>query len=125
MVTLLSTTFFQEQRIEVQRWTAEMGKRVPVAASLALKMYNKSMGYVDRLNRGLAESKMGMGRCKQRFHRQLFTGWMLPAMVSNIRVAFTRLWPDDAMKELLKVKHVPTLGFNRWSQLELGRLVVE
>eukprot|EP00966_Prymnesium_polylepis_P227335 5260589-Prymnesium_polylepis.1 len=50
------------------------------------------MGAVDEFNKQLAATNMQMGRCKQRFQRFLFLGWLLPAIgVVNTRIAFCEL----------------------------------
>ena len=36
---------------------------------------------------------MAMGRCKQRYHRALFLGWLLPAIgVLNVMLIFIAIW---------------------------------
>ena len=84
------------------------------------------MGLVDRFNRMLAGTLMAMGRCKQRYHRALFLGWLLPAVgVINVMVVFLALWPSDELEELKKSRRCPTLGFNRWFQQQLGEALIE
>ena len=57
---------------------------------------------------------MAMGRCKQRYHRALFLGWLLPAVgVLNVMLIFIAIWPADELAELKKSTNCPTLGFSR------------
>ena len=66
-----------------------------------------------------------MGRCKQRYHRALFLGWLLPAVgVINVMIIFLALWPKDELEELKKSTRCPSLGFNRWFQQELGEALI-
>ena len=83
------------------------------------------MGLTDRFNRILAGTNMAMGRCKQRYHRALFLGWLLPAVgVINVMIIFLALCPADDLEELKKSKRCPSLGFNRWFQQQLGEALI-
>ena len=129
-VTLISTSFFSAARHEVRRWDKSKGDRMPVKCSLALKRYNKFMGAVDQFNKELAKTHMQMGRCKQRFHRSLFLGWLLPAVgVVNVRTAFCEIvkekWGAAVLKKLKKARGVGTTTFPKWFQLRLGELLIE
>ena len=104
-VTLLATNHISENETTVQRWTETARDRLPYECSVALKRYCDLMGAVDEFNKQLAATNMQMGRCKQRFQRSLFLGWLLPAIgVVNTRIAFCELlkeaWGDDALKAL-------------------------
>ena len=49
----------------------------------------------------LAGTLMAMGRCKQRYHRALFLGWLLSAVgVLNVMLIFIAIWPADELAEL-------------------------
>jgi hypothetical protein len=129
-VTLITTTFFSTVPERVQRWEKSERCRVPVECSTAVKRYNKFMGAVDQFNKELAKTHMAMGRCKQRFHRSLFLGWLLPAVgVVNVRTAFCELvketWGAAALKKLQKAHGVATTTFPKWFQLRLGELLIE
>ena len=64
----------------------------------------------------LAGTLMAMGRCKQRYHRALFLGWLLPAVgVLNVMIIFMAVWPADELEALKKSPGCPTLGFSRCS----------
>ena len=113
------------------RWTKEYGERRPYGCSHALKRYNKYMGAVDEWNKELAATLMQMGRCKQRFQRSLFLGWLLPGVgVLNVRTAFCELikdaFSDAALKDLQTSPGVggKNMGFSKWFQRALGRLLV-
>ena len=112
------------------RWTHEAFTRLPRNCSATLARYAKMMGGVDRFNRALAGTRMAMGRCKQRYHRALFLGWLLPAVgVLIVMVIFVALWPKDELVDLKKSRRClgrcPTLGFNRWFQQQLGEALIE
>ena len=63
--------------------------------SSQLLRYCKMLGGVDRFNKMLVATRMGVGKCKQRYQRALFLGWLLPAMgVINVRIAFNHIWPS-------------------------------
>ena len=124
-VTMLATSFFSATSTTVLRWTAEACMRLPRSCSATLARYAKNMGHADRFNRALADTRMAMGRCKQRFHRSMFLGWLLPAIMINIMILFVMLWPVTAMKKLKKSKHCATLGFSRWFQQQLGEALIE
>ena len=129
-VTLITTSFFSKVTETVRRWEKSKRARVPIACSLAIKRYNKFMGAVDQFNKELAKTHMAMGRCKQRFHRSLFLGWLLPAVgVVNVRTAFCELlketWGDAALQKLKKAVGVQTTKFPKWFQLRLGELLIE
>ena len=125
-VTLLATTYFSAASTTVLRWTQAAFARLPLGCSATLARYAKMMGSVDRFNRALAGTMMAMGRCKQRYHRALFLGWLLPAVgVLNVMVIFLALWPKDDLEELKKSRRCPNLGFNRWFQQQLGEALIE
>lgn len=129
-VTLITTTFFSTLPERVQRWEKSKRARVPVECSLAIKRYNKFMGAVDQFNKELAKTHMAMGRCKQRYQRSLFLGWLLPAVgLVNVRTAFCELiketWGAAALKKLQKARGVATTTFPKWFQLRLGELLIE
>ena len=88
-VTLLSSTYHSKGGEEVKRWEKAVRDRIWLKCSTALKRYNKYMGAVDAFNKRLAATLMAMGRCKQRFQRSIFLGWLLPAVgVVNVQIAF-------------------------------------
>ena len=119
-VTLLATTFFDASVDSVLRWTKEADARTAVPCSLTLKTYQTLMGLVDRFNRKLADTNMNMGRCKQRYHRALFLGWLLPAVgIGNVRVAFEALCPEDQLKNL-KEEASSVGSWDRFFQIWLG-----
>jgi hypothetical protein len=123
---MLATTYFSAAATTVLRWTAEAFARLPRSCSATLARYAKMMGCVDRFNRTLALTNMAMGQCKQRFHRALFLGWLLPGVgVINVMIIFIALWPADEMAELKKSRRCPTLGFPRWFQQQLGEALIE
>ena len=120
-VTMLATTFFSAAPTTVLRWTAEAFARLPRNCSATLAQYAKMMGLVDRFNRMLAGTCMAMGRCKQRYHRALFLGWLLPALgLINVMMVAVALWPPHKLAKLKKSRRCSTLGFNRWFQQQLG-----
>ena len=63
----------------MRRWTSALRGRVELSCSQQLLRYTKMLGGVDRFNKMLVATRMGMGKCKQRFQRALFLGWLLPA----------------------------------------------
>lgn len=106
-----------------------MGKRRPVPCSIALRNYNILMGAVDAFNRELAATHMQLGRCKQRWQRSCFLGWLLPAVgVVNTRTAFCEVfklaWGADALARFKKSRGIATTSFPKWFQLELGEALL-
>jgi len=63
-VTLLSTAWFSATAMTVKRWTAAVQAKVELPCSRQLLRYCKMLGGVDRFNKQLIASHMGMGRCK-------------------------------------------------------------
>ena len=111
------------------RWEKTLRKRILFKCSVALKRYNKHMGAVDGFNKKLAATLMAMGRCKQRFQRAIFLGWLLPAIgVVNIRIAFNevvkRVWGAEHLNKLTRARGVHVLGFDKWFQQYLGEYVM-
>ena len=97
--------------------------------SIALRKYNKNMGAVDGFNRELAATHMQLGRCKQRWQRSCFLGWLLPAVgLINVRTAFCEImklvWGKRALVALKKARGVATTGFNKWFQSRLGEALL-
>lgn len=128
-VTLLATTYHSASDAEVDRWTKAAGRRLPVPCSIALRKYNKNMGAVDGFNRELAATHMQLGRCKQRWQRSCFLGWLLPAVGRvNVRTAFCEImklvWGKGALDTLKRARGVATTGFNKWFQSRLGEAVL-
>ena len=126
-VTLLGTAYMSEEETTVRRWVKEHGERREFKCSEALLRYNKYMGAVDQFNKMLAATRMGMGRCKQRFHRALFLGWLLPAVgVVNVRTAFCELvktkFGGAALASITNGHGFK--DFNRWFQRTLGKLLI-
>ena len=102
-VTMLSTAWFSRLPCKVKRWASSLGERVVLPCSSQLLRYCKMLGGVDRFNKMLVATRMGVGKCKQRFQRALFLGWLLPAVgVINVRIAFNHIWPAAMSGELQK-----------------------
>ena len=126
-VTLLGTAYLEDEGASVRRWFSEARERRDVTCSPALKRYNAYMGAVDQFNKMLAATRMGMGRCKQRFHRALFLGWLLPAAgVVNVRIALSELVKSKFGRAGLDdISNARGVGdFNRWFQRTLGKLLI-
>ena len=128
-VTALATTHTTPSRTTVRRWHKLAGRRQPVPTSNPVKRYNQMMGAVDRFNKRIASLAMGMGRCKQRFQRALFLGWLFPAVgVVNVCTAVKELvrttWGEAALNSLLKAHGVKGYTFDRWFELRLGELLL-
>ena len=81
------------------------------------------MGYVDQFNKRLQATGMSMGRCKQRFHRALALGWLLPAIVCNVRIVIEWLVGVDALRRLKR--SAGNVGWPRWFQIQLGKALIE
>ena len=63
---------------------------------------------------------MGMGRCKQRYHRKMFLEWAFPAVgVVNVRAAFKVLFPS-LWKDLQEEPGCARIGAARFFQWRLG-----
>ena len=123
---MLATSWFSATSTTVLRWTAEAFARLPRNCSATLARYAKMMGCVDRFNRALAATNMAMGRCKQRYHRALFLGWLLPAVgVLNVMTIFIALVAAEDLAKLKKSRRCPTLGFSRWFQQQLGEALID
>ena len=87
------------------------------------------MGAVDAFNRQLAATHMQMGRCKQRFQRSMFLGWLFPAVgIVNVRIAFGEIvksaWGEAKLAALKNARGVKVTGFNKWFHIELGKALV-
>ena len=72
---------------------------------------------------------MQMGRCKQRFQRAIFLGWLLPAVgVVNVNIAVSeilkRIWGPAHLTKLQGARGVHVLGFDKWFQQHLGEFVM-
>ena len=117
-VTLLSTAYHSKTMQTVQRWTKALGARVSLSCSLPLSRYCKMLGGVDRFNKQLVATHMGMGRCQQRYHRTMFLGWLLPAVgVVNVRIVFNALWPYAIDGSLQNRRGVKGIGYPKWQQV--------
>ena len=88
------------------------GVRATMRVSLALRCYHRYFNLVDRINKKIAALNMGMARCKKRYHRQLYIGWLLPAIANNVHVLFQCLYPEMALLR----KHKRYFGLDRWLQ---------
>jgi hypothetical protein len=130
-VTLINTAFFSEgDATQVRRWDKEARARLPVPCGIALKRYNKMMGATDHFNKELAKTHMQMGKCKQRFLRSLFLGWLFPAIgLVNVRTAFKEIvkhvWGEETLAKLQRARGVAGTTFAKWIQLRLGELLIE
>ena len=93
---LLATSWFSSTLEACKRWMPARGERAAVDTSLALRVYHRYYNLVDRLNKKIAAMNMGMARCKKRYQRQLYIGWLLPAVARNVNVLFQCLWPEMA-----------------------------
>ena len=123
-VTLLSTAWFSSAAETVQRRVKQLpGVKTTLSCSRQLARYCKMLGGVDRFNKMLVATHMGVGRCKQRYQRALFLGWLLPAAgMVNVRTAFNHLWPE-AMSGDLQERH-KYFGYDKWVQLRLGEALI-
>lgn len=62
----------------------------------------------------MAALNMGMSRCQKRYHRQLYVGWEVPALVRNVSVLYMALYPE--MAELRADKRF--FGLDRYLQYQ-------
>ena len=83
---LIATSFFDASVTSVRRWSKAARDYVTVPCSATMRKYQKLMGFVDQFNKKLSAAGMSMGCCKQRFHRALALGWLLPAIVNARRM---------------------------------------
>ena len=64
---------------------------------LALRNYNKYMGFVDSVNKRASSAKVQLKRCQKRYHRQLAC-WVLGACLNNCKVAPKMLVTEQRYK---------------------------
>ena len=79
---LLNTVYIVDGVESVCRWVKTAAKYVTVSARLVLKKYQEHMGHVDRCDKNVALSAIGLKRCKLRYHRQLFL-WLIALVAFN------------------------------------------
>ena len=118
-VTLLATSWFSNALESCKRWMPSRGDRVTIRCSLALRCYHRYFNLVDRFNKKMAAMGMGMARCKRRYQRQLYIGWLLPAVARDVMVLFQCLYPT--MGEL---RHqYRWFGLDRWLQFTSAQVL--
>jgi len=84
------------------RWIRSAGKRLSVYARLVVAMYAKHMGYVDRVDKNVALSRLRLKRCIKRYHRAIFL-WYLAIILNNFMVLFSLLFFDaDNLKKSME-----------------------
>ena len=122
-VKLLNTVYIVDGVQEVTRWVKYAAKYVSISARLVLKMYQKHMGHVDRVDKNVSLSGIRLLRCKNRYHRQLFL-WLVAAVAfNNVLILFMAIFPAAAV---LKAKHEKSgFGWKHWFQLQLGQVLMK
>ena len=115
-VKLLNTVYIVDGVEEVTRWVKYASKYVNVSARLVLKKYQKHMGEVDRVDKNVSLSCIGLRRCKNRYHRQLFL-WLLAAVAfNNVLILFMTIFPLAV--ELASKHEKSKFGWKHWFQLQ-------
>ena len=97
-----------------------MKKRMPIWARLAVAMYQKWMGLVDRLDKNVSLSRLRLKRCIKRYHRAVFV-WYIAIVLNNVMVLFGFLFHDIETFKKSKAR----LGFKHWFQNTLGNVLIE
>ena len=110
-------TYIVHVPLSSSRWVRSAGKRIPMLARLVICMYAIHMGYVDRVDKNVALSRLRLKRCMKRYHRAIFV-WFLAIIFNNVMVLFALLFSD--VEELAKAKEASGIGFKHWIQLTLG-----
>ena len=83
-------------------------------------MYCQYMAAVDRMDRRIAYANTRMHKCRRRYHRQLFLGWLLPTIgFNNVLIAFKAFMDPDELAELRRRAESRT-GFLTLLQYKLG-----
>lgn len=102
------------------RWVRSFRKKNPIAARFIIAMYQKHMGYVDRLDKNVSLSRIRLKRCMRRYHRAVFM-WYLAIILNNVMVLFGLLFVDiEAFK-----KSKARLGYKHWFQNALGDYLID
>ena len=102
------------------RWIRASKKREPILARLAIQMYQKWMGLVDRLDKNVALSRLRLKRCIKRYHRAIFV-WYLATMLNNIMVLFEMFIVDPEKFKKSKSR----IGYKHWFQNTLGNVLID
>ena len=116
-VTLLYTAFASTAPVTLDRWHRDTRRRQPVQSFLALAMYSKRMGAVDRVDKNISYSSIRLKHCAKRYHRSIWF-WLLSAAWNNIFVLFEVLYEGDVAA--LRTTAEMTLGFKTWLQYKLA-----
>ena len=91
------------------RWLRAAHKRLPVFCRLAITMYAKHMGHVDRVDKNVALSRLRLKRCIKRYHRALFV-WYIAIVLNSVIVLFSLLFND--IETFIKSKK--RIGYKHW-----------
>ena len=92
-VKLLNTVYIVDGAETVTRWIRTAANYFNVPARLVLKMYQRHMGHVDRVDKNVALCAVRLLRCKNRYHRQLFM-WLIAAVAfNNVLILFMMIYP--------------------------------
>ena len=122
---IIATTAIFSQADTVMRWDRALKKRVAIAADPAIKIYQKYMGGVDRVDKTNAYAAIQMKRCGRRYQRQVF--WWLVGSIghNNVKVIFESLLPKAEFDHLRD--HWENNGFKyfHWFQYSLGLALID
>ena len=122
-VKLLNTVYILDGVDTVTRWIKSAADYVTVSARVVLKMYQRHMGHVDRVDKNVSLSGIRLRRCKNRYHRQIFL-WLIAAVaVNNVFILFLMLYP--LATELQQQSEKNGFGFKHFFQHELSSVLIE
>ena len=93
-VKLLYTSFLAEQAFYVLRYDKGLRARLLCPAPLAISVYTKYMGAIDRVDKDVAYFDIGFPQCQRRYHRRIFE-WLLSQIFHNIVVLFGMFYNGD------------------------------
>lgn len=122
-VKLLNTVYIVDGVETVTRWIRSARDYAVVSTRLVLKMYQRHMGHVDRVDKNVALSAIRLRRCKKRYHRHLFL-WLIASVgFNNVLVLFCLLYP--MVEILMKKQEASGFGWKHWFQLELSSTLIK
>ena len=120
---LLNTVYIIDGVEKVTRWIKTAADYVTVSARLVIKMYQKHMGHVDRVDKNVSLSGIHLLRCQKRYHRQLFL-WLIAAVAfNNVLILFMIIFPTAA--ELQKKYDGNGFGWKHYFQQELASVLMK
>jgi len=124
-VQMLSICFNVDDPVRVRRWDGSSADRSWYSGLLPHYIYQKYMAAIDRIDRVIANLRLGLHHCQRRFQRSVFF-WQSSGITNNSFVQLEAVMPAELYANVKKhFDGGSSVGFTNWLQINLGLVLIQ